>query len=345
MNSAMDRIKVIVTSSFNEMQLDRLRSISPRLRVVLRLKHQWSWSRSDTSDLFEGDEEIFYGFMPPRNLAKAPRLKWVQLHSAGIDHLKDHPIMNSDVLITTASGIHAIPIGEFAIMMMLTLSRHVPRIVKLQTHAQWPNKRIERFAGDELRGKTFGVIGYGSIGREAARIAKHGFKMRILAMTRSGRKEDGGYVEKDVGDPKGILPDSWYNPQQLLQMLSQSDYVLVATPLTDQTRNLIGENELRAMKSNAYIVNVARGEIINENALVRALEEHWIAGAGLDVFATEPLPASSPLWKLDNAFIAPHVSGETFNYNDRVIDLFAENMKRYLTGERLLNVVDKSAKY
>jgi phosphoglycerate dehydrogenase-like enzyme len=343
-NSPIDRIKVIVASSFNETQLDRLRSVSPRLHVTLRQKEPWSWSRSDTSDLFEGDEEIFYGFMPPRDLAKAPRLRWVQLHSAGIDHLKDHPLMRSNVLMTTTSGIHAVPIGEFAIMMMLTLSRHVPHIVRLQTQAHWP-KREERFTGNELRGKNLGVIGYGSIGREAARIAKQGFNMRILAMTRSGRKEDGGYVERNVGDPKGELPDAWYNPQELMQMLSQSDYVLTTTPLTDETRNLIGEKELRAMKSSAYIVNVARGEIINENALVNALKERWIAGAGLDVFATEPLPASSPLWKLDNALIAPHVSGASPRYNDRATDLFAENLKRYLTGEQLLNMVDRSTKY
>jgi len=341
----MQQIKVLMTSNINDTQLNRLRSVSSRLNIVSKPREQGTWSRSDPSELLEGDEEIFYGFMPPRNLSKAPHLKWVQLHSAGIDHLSNHPILSSDILLTTTSGIHAVPMGEFAIMMMLALARHVPKMGKLQDRGEWPTTGKGILRGSELRDKTFGVIGYGSIGREAARIAKQGFKMRVLAMTRTGKKEDGGYVEKDVGDPHGNLPDAWYGSQQLIELLNQSDFVLITTPLTSQTRNLIGEAELRAMKPNGYIMNVARGEVIDENALVRALKEHWIAGAGLDVFATEPLPATSSLWKLENVLIAPHVSGDTPNYNDRALKLFAENLKRYLNGEGLFNLVDKSVGY
>ncbi|MGA2784982.1 MAG: D-2-hydroxyacid dehydrogenase [Candidatus Bathyarchaeia archaeon] len=337
----MPRTKILLTTNFTDVQLNRLRSVSSKLIIVP--KPQRDWSRSDPSDLFEGDEEIFYGFMPPRNISKTPGLKWVQLHSAGIDHLNGHPILSNNVLLTTASGIHAVPIGEFAIMMMLALARHVPSIVKLQDHSEW--SREDTLHGSELRDKTFGIVGYGSIGREAARIAKQGFKMRIIAMTRTDKKEDNGYVERNVGDPQGSLPDAWYRPEQLAELLNQSDFVLITTPLTSQTRNLIGEAELRGMKPSAYIVNVARGGIIDEDALVRALKEHWIAGAGLDVFATEPLPATSALWKLENIIIAPHVSGATPNYNDRAINLFAENLKRYLNGERLFNVVNKSVGY
>jgi len=341
----MQQLKVLLATNINDTQLDRLRSVSSRLNIVSKPREQGTWSRSDPSDIFEGDEEIFYGFMPPRNLSKAPHLRWVQLHSAGIDHLINHPILNSDILLTTTSGIHGVPIGEFAIMMMLALARHVPRMSKFQYNVEWPPSGKGILRGSELRDKTFGVIGYGSIGREAARIAKQGFKMRILAMTRTGKREDGGYVEKNVGDPQGDLPDAWYGPQQLAELLNQSDFVLITTPLTSQTRNLIGEAELRAMKPTGYIMNVARGEVIDENALVRALKEGWIAGAGLDVFATEPLPASSPLWKLENVLIAPHVSGDTPNYNDRAIKLFAENLKRYLNGESLFNLVDKTVEY
>jgi phosphoglycerate dehydrogenase-like enzyme len=340
----VEHIKVIVTSRFNDAQLDRLRAVSPRLVIVSRRVAE-GWGLSDTSDFFEGDEEIFYGFMPPRTLSKVPHLKWVQLHSAGVNHLNDHPIMQSHVQITTSSGIHAVPIGEFAIMMMLALARRVPRMVRMQDQGEWPKERFVAFAGSELRGKTLGVVGYGSIGREAARIAKVGFGMRILALTRAGMRKDLGYVERGIGDPEGKIPDAWFSPQQLVELLSQSDYVLVTAPLTNETRNMIGEAGLRAMKPNAYIINVSRGGIIEENALVRALKEHWIAGAGLDVFATEPLPATSELWKLENALISPHVSGASPTYDDRAVDVFVENLKRYLNGDHLLNLVDKSLGY
>lgn len=337
-------IKVLVTGRFNDTQLNRLRAVSARL-VVVSKPVAAGWSRTDTSDLFEGDEEIFYGFMPPRNLSKTPHLKWAQLHSAGNNQLTDHPIMGTNILITTASGIHAVPIGEFAVMMMLALARHVPRMVRLQDRSEWPKDRSKMFAGSELRRKTLGIVGYGSIGRETARIAKQGFNMRVLALTRTGRKEDSGYVEKDIGDPNGRLPYAWFLPNQLPELLNQSDFVLISTPLTNETRELIGEAELRAMRPTAYIINIARGAIINENALVRALKEHWIAGAGLDVFATEPLPVTSELWKLENALIAPHVSGDSPSYEDRAADLFAENLRRYVNGEQLLNLVDRTRGY
>jgi len=340
----VQQIKVLTTGCFNDAQLNDLRAISPRLIVVSKPVGT-GWSRTDTSNLFEGDEEIFYGFMPPRDLSKAPRLKWIQLHSAGTNQLSDHPIMHSDISITTASGIHAVPIGEFAVMMMLALARHVPRMVRMQDRGEWPKDRSRMFSGSELRGKTLGVIGYGSIGRETARIAKQGFNMQVLALTRSGRKEDLGYIERDLGDPDGRLPSAWFLPNQLRDLLRQSDFVLISTPLTIETQELIGEAELRAMKPTAYIINIARGAIINENALVRALKENWIAGAGLDVFATEPLPVTSGLWKLENALIAPHVSGDSPDYEDRVKDLFAENLKRYLNGEQLLNLVDRKRGY
>jgi len=338
------QIKVLVTGRFNEAQLNRLQAVSPRLIFVSKPVGM-PWSRTDTSDLFEGDEEIFYGFMPPYNLSKAPHLKWVQLYSAGANQLTNHPIMLTDIPITTASGISAVPMSEFAIMMMLALARHVPKMVRMQDRGEWPKDRLKMFTGSELRGRTLGIVGYGSIGREVARIAKQGFDMRILTLTRTGRKEDAGYVEKDVGDPDGRLPDAWFLPNQLRELLSQSDFVLISTPLTNETQDLIRDAELRAMKPTAYIINTARGAIINEQSLVRALKEHWIAGAGLDVFATEPLPATSELWKLENALITPHVSADSSNYEDRSANLFAENLKRYLNGEPLLNLFDRRSGY
>ena len=269
----------------------------------------------------------------------------MQLHSAGINHLGGHPILKSDIRITTSSGIHAIPIGEFAITLMLALARRVPRMVRMQDQGAWPEHRWKTFVGTELRGKSLGIVGYGSIGRETARIAKLGFGMRILALTRGGDKRDRGYREPGVGDPEGNLPDAWFTRAHLHELLAQSDFVLIGTPLTDETRNLIGAAELHAMKPTAFIVNIARGGIVEEAALVSALKENWIAGAGLDVFDKEPLPAESELWKLQNALIAPHVSSMTPNYDDRVVELFSENLRRYLRGDALLNLVDRQAGY
>lgn len=336
--------KILMTLRFTQAQLERVRAVSPQLEVVQKSVQEGSDGR-DTASLFGGDEEIFYGFTPPRDLSAAPRLKWAQLHSAGINHLTNHPILGSDIRITTASGIHAVPIGEFAIALMLALARRVPRMVRMQDGGEWAKERWQTFLGVELRGKTLGIVGYGSIGREAARIAKNGFAMRVLAMTRSSNKQDRGYAEPGVGDPEGKLPDAWFTREQLRDMLAQSDFALVSAPLTDETRRMIAERELQAMKPTAFIVNIARGEIIDEGALVCALKEHWIAGAGLDVFAQEPLPAESELWKLENALIAPHVSGATPHYDDRAVELFCENLRRYLRGEELLNLVDRDKGY
>lgn len=340
----MMETKVLMTMRFTEEQLARVRAVSPRLVVVQKSVREGA-DFNDTSALFDGDEEIFYGMIPPRDLSRAPRLRWVQLHSAGINHLRDHPIWQSNVRVTTASGIHAVPIGEFTIALMLALARKIPLMTRLQTRAEWPRGKWNLFLGTELRGKTLGIIGYGSIGREVARIAKHGFAMRVLAMTRGDERRDRGYHEPGVGDPEGALPEAWFTRAQLLDLLAQSDFVLIATPLTDETRGMLGERELRAMKPTAFLVNIARGGIVDERALVRALQEHWIAGAALDVFEHEPLPADSALWKLDNVIIAPHIAAATPHYDDRAVELFCENLRRYLRGDALLNVVDITRGY
>lgn len=344
----MKKIKVLMTLRFAENLIDRVREVSPNL-VVTQKSVKEDWDSMDTGEFFDGDEEVLYGFMPPKDLSRAPKLKWVQLHSAGINHLliRNHPILTSKIKVTTSSGIHAVPIGEFSIAMMMALARRVPRMVRMQDSGVWtPSaERWKTFLGPEMHGKTLGIVGYGSIGREVARIAKSGFGIKILAMTYSGQKPDRGYCAPGVGDPDGELPDGWFDRKQLRTMLAISDYVLISTPLTDATRNLIGEAELRAMKPTAFIINIARGGIIDETALIRALKENWIAGAGLDVFDKEPLPANSELWKLENALIAPHVSSATPHYDERAADLFCENLRRYLAGKELLNLINLDKGY
>lgn len=335
-------IPILMTLDFSDSLLDELRAVSPRLEIQ---QHTARDGRDDTGMSLDGNEEILYCFTPPRNLERAPKLKWVQLHSAGVDHLQGHPIWDTDITITTTSGIHAVPIGEFTFALLLALARKIPKIVRLQERGEWLRNRTEVLSGLELRGKTIGIVGYGSIGREIGRIAKYGFHMRVLAMRRTMQTPRRRYNEPGVGDPEGRIPDAWFAPQDMTAMASECDMLVLAAPATAETRALVGEEQLRAMKPHALLVNIARGELIDDRALVIALKEGWIAGAGLDAFAIEPLPRGHQLWHMDNVIISPHISGATGKYNDRAASLFAENLRRYLTGLPLLNVVSHDLRY
>jgi phosphoglycerate dehydrogenase-like enzyme len=337
-----DKIPVLLTLRFNEEQLNRLRAVSPRLSIRQESVQD---DHDDIAPFLHGDEEIIYAMTPPRDLGKLSTLKWVQLHSAGINQLRNHPIWTTDVQITTASGIHAMPIGEFVLALMLALARKLPRIIRLQERAEWPRHKWELLLGSELHGKTVGIVGYGSIGREVARIAHYGFNMRVLAMSHGGRSHRPRYVESGVGDPEGAIPERWFARGELGALLQKSDFVVLALPLTEESKYLIGEEQLRAMKPSAFLVNIARGELVDERALVRALKEGWIAGAGLDAYATEPLPRDSQLWHIENVIVSPHISAATPHYDDRAVELFAENLRRYLGGQPLLNLVDKEKGY
>jgi phosphoglycerate dehydrogenase-like enzyme len=184
-----------------------------------------------------------------------------------------------------------------------------------------------------LRSKTVGIVGLGHIGREVARLAK-AFGMRVVATRRSARQSQ-----------RARYVDRLFAPDQLLQLLSESDFVVLTLPLTKETHKIIGEAELRSMKPTAYLINVARGQVVDEEALARVLEEHRIAGAGLDVFTREPLPADSRLWKLPNVIISPHIAGYMENYSEQATAVFCENLRRYLGGKRLINVVGKERGY
>jgi phosphoglycerate dehydrogenase-like enzyme len=196
-----------------------------------------------------------------------------------------------------------------------------------------------------MRGKTLGVIGYGSIGRETARIAR-GLGMNVLALKRNPQdRRDEGWNPPGVGDAEGAIPSRWYNPEQCGDILHESDYITITLPLTQQTRGLIGRKEIAAMRPSSYIVNVGRGEVIDQEALADALREKRIGGAGLDVFEREPLESESPLWDLENVILTPHVSGGFKDYNGACCELFAANLQRFRNGQRLLNLIDRTAGY
>ena len=339
----METIHVVCTLRFTDAMLDQLRAVAPRLCVTQKTCHDAGEVAATLAD--HPQVEVLYAFhLPTDALDRAPRLRWVQLHSAGADHLLNHPAMKSDVAITTVSGIHATPIAEYVLASLLAHRWRVPLWTRCQREAKWPPGRWDLYARPELRGSTLGIVGYGSIGREVGRLGQ-AFGMRVLALRRSTGRAEQGYAVEHTGDPEGAIPTRFYPPEALHEMLSECDYVVVALPLTADTVHRIGEAELRAMKPTAYLVNIARGAIVDEAALVRAMREKWIAGAGLDVFEQEPLPTDSPLWELENVLISPHVAGFTPHYDERATALFAENLQRYLSGRPLLNLVDKVRGY
>jgi phosphoglycerate dehydrogenase-like enzyme len=339
----VEPIQVLCTLRFTTDLLDQLRAVSPRLQVTQQ-------TCRDIDEVAAAIVEhpqtgVLYTFHLPSNILDlAPDLHWVQLHSAGADHILDHPIMDSDVAVTTTSGIHTIPIAEYVFASLLAHRWQVPLWTRCQREVRWPSNRWALYARPELRGSTLGIVGYGSIGREVGRLGKT-FGMKVLAFRRSAGRTEQGYSIEDTGDPQGAIPDRFYPPEALHEMLAACDYIVVALPLTPTTTHFIGEEELRVMKPSAYLVNIARGQIVDEAALIQALQEGWIAGAGLDVFETEPLPADSPLWEMENALISPHVAGFSPRYDERAAALFAQNLARYIAGEPLLNLVDKELGY
>jgi len=235
--------------------------------------------------------------------------------------------------------------AEHALAMILAFRWRLQTMWRFQARSEWPQGRWDLFAAPELRGSTLGLVGYGAIARELARQAQ-ALGMRVLATNRSGqRRPYRGFSEAGVGDPEALIPEEIYPTAQLPSMLAQSDYVVVLAPLTSETRHLIDAVAFEAMKPAAFFFNLARGGLVDETAMIEALQQDQIAGAGLDVFQEEPLPADSPLWQLENVIVSPHVSGFTPRYDDRASDLFAENLGRYLGGEPLLNLVDRESGY
>lgn len=331
---------VLVTAPFPPHLLDKLRSVS-RDVVVEQIKldnGRWPADLRTTA-------EVVYAITDVPRPDQAPNLRWVQAHFAGVDHLHDKAIWQSDILITSASGVHTTNIGQYVLAQMLAWANRVPRWLQYQHKAEWPTARWEKFVPQELRGSTLGIVGYGSIGREIGRLAK-AFGMKVLATKRDARHlEDRDFNLPRVGDPRGELADRIYPPEATRSMVAECDFVVIAAPLTPKTHHLFDEEMLRALKPSCFLINIGRGPIIKEEDLVRALKKGWIAGAGLDVFETEPLPAKSPLWQMENVILSPHVSGFTPYYDERVTDLFADNLRRYLAGEPLLNVVNRERGY
>jgi phosphoglycerate dehydrogenase-like enzyme len=237
------------------------------------------------------------------------------------------------IVITNSRGVSTITIAEHVMALILLLTRQLKQFISAQISGVWVQRPNDAYVYPviELEGQTLGIIGVGTVGREIARRAK-GFGMTTLA-TKKTPTTSPPFVDE-------LLPHT-----ELKTLLNRSDFVVISAPLTPETRGMIGEAELQAMKKTAYLINIGRGKIIQQTALIQALKEKEIAGAGLDVFEVEPLPPESELWGMENVIITPHVAWETVHWWKRTVSVFCDNLQRYLEQKPLINLVDKKAGY
>ena len=282
--------------------------------VILRTKSEGSPTNVGT----DIKSEILRGVYTERSeRAQNDKLKWIHLTSAGVDRLPQK-FRDSDVLVTNSSGVHPIPISEHVFSFILMFARGIHISFRHQIEKGEWERNFQKFNVAELPDQTIGIVGYGNIGKEVGRLARL-FRMKILVVT----------------SKNGNLND----------LLKSSDYVVNCLPLTSNTLHFFDRTKLSKMKNSAFFINIGRGKTVDEKALIDTLKSGKIAGAGLDVTEVEPLPKSSPLWKLDNVILTPHYSGWTPHYMDRVIEIFCKNLKAYLKGQKLPNLVDKKRGY
>lgn len=297
---------------------------------VVRLDLQGNLD-SDPRDAEVYVHEWSYNAYFDRVLAQLPNLRWLHTESAGIDHLLTPALLSRDLVMTNSAGVYAVPIAEFVIAYMLDRVKCLSKFKLAQQQNRWLTySEVEALGLQELMGATVLIIGAGGIGRAIATRAR-AFGMRVWGSCLHPRSLPGFDLVVGAREWRKLIPEA--------------DYVVLATPLTAQTKHLIDTSVLQSMQASAYLINIARGEIIDENALIHALQQGWIAGAALDAFTIEPLPSDSQLRSLPNVFITPHCSGISNQQMQRVIPLFLENLALYRAGKPLRNIVDKAAGY
>ena len=323
-------LRVHVASRLSEEHLDQIRDVSPRVRLTYQPYSPYEASTGIEAAL--SDVEVLFSHHARFALSAAPHLRWLQLPGDGLDHLRGAPVMRSSVTITN-TRVFGIPIAEYVFASIIGYYRRFPQMmVQFQQGRVWPRNQWDDYIGEDIAGKVMAIIGYGEIGRRIARIAES-CDMTVIATRRS--QTSIGHEGRVEVHPAG----------RLREVLAAADVVVVCLPLTDETEGVIGEAELRAMKPGSYLVNIGRGKVIDERALLRALSEKRIGGAGLDVHAQTPLPSDSPFFDLPNVILTPHMSGVSRGYFERATTLFCENLRRYLSGDALMNLVDKDKGY
>lgn len=343
--SANEKLKVLITSYLDPSLVETIREKVPEVEVIYRLdllykprhatdhtsvpsrtpeqENEWKELLATADVLFDFDHSHMDD-LPEL----AHNLKWIQATSAGIGQFvrSKRYAERTNWIFTTASGVHVRPLAEFVTMSMLIFAKDYFRVEKQQAGKVWTY-----FTANELRDYTLGILGLGKIGREIARIAKT-FDMRVVGTRRN---------------PEQLTPnvDEVYPPSELFKVLRQSNFLCICTPHTDETAGMIGAREIAELPDRAVLINISRGAVVDEPALVEALRSGKLYGASLDVFAKEPLPPESPLWTMPHVIVSPHSASNSFNENRRIVELFCENLKRYTSGRPLVNVLDVKKLY
>ncbi len=302
---------------------------------IIRVAQPEERPRSLPVDLIAGCDILFCTNLP-ENYAEMKQLKWVQISTAGFQQITGKGLEKKGIRASNALGVSDIPIAEWNIAMMINLARDLRAMIRHQEAGIWDRAAVHQ---REIRGLVVGIWGYGGIGRATARLAK-ALQMRVHVMTRNGiRSRDNNYEVPGTGDPDGILPDQAYTIDEKKTFLAALDFLILAFPLSTSTDGLIGEEDLQLLPRHAFLLNPARGKLVKEEALIRALNESWIAGAALDTHYHYPMPADHPLWKMPQVILTPHISGSTQSphYLERVYDIFIQNLERYISGKPLLN--------
>jgi len=343
-------VRIVIASYLEPHHVDRIRAVNPRLEIVYEpdLLPRPRYVADHVGHAFERPEEderrwvsllaeaeVLFDFdqthledLPER----APSLSWIQATSAGIGQLvAQHRYVERmpETVFTTASGVHAIPLAEYTLMSILMFRRQVPEMLADQQERRW-----QRFASTDLTERSLAVVGMGSIGREVARLAS-AFGMRTIGVKRSVAGID----------PASLHLEALYASDELHAALRDAEHLVLSAPHTPETEGLIGAAELALLAPGAIVVNVARGALIDESALVDALQSGHVGGAALDVFREEPLPPDSPFWTMPNVLVCSHSAGTSDRENERITDIFCDNLRRYLAGSPLLNVLDIARMY
>jgi phosphoglycerate dehydrogenase-like enzyme len=329
-------MRMILAVDLRPETIDRLRALSPDLEIVDRTGDP----TLDLETLADPGVEVLVGRRAPHDLGGVPALRWLQVASAGVDHLADDPPWRKGLLVTNAKGVYAVPIGEYVCGMILRVHQPAAWSTDQAAH-HWPTTGEPPLI-ESVRGQTAVIVGYGAIGREVARhVAALG--MRVLAVKpRPEVREDSSYRVAGTGDPDGSIPERIVGGDGLLDAAREAHVLVLTMPLTDASRGIISRDVIAALPPHAWLINVSRGPLVDEPALLEALRDGRLAGAVLDVFGEEPLPPDSPWWDARNVIVTPHASGHSLLYFD---DLVVENVRRYLAGEALLNLVDPERGY
>jgi phosphoglycerate dehydrogenase-like enzyme len=340
------QLNILIASSLGPDLVERIQAVDPdRLRVIFEpellpvpryvadhhgVRRNLSEAQRQRwqSHLAEADVLFDFDWLAPAELPRsAPRLRWIQATSAGIGEMvRRTQLFDSNIIFTTAVGVHANSLAEFALLGLLYFYRGVPQLLRWQESRHW-----ERYTNRELTGARVLVVGLGGVGRAvAARCAQFG--LEVWGSRRTANDP-----------PEGVTRLVPY--RDIRSVLPAIDGLVLACPLTEHTARLIGPDEFAALRPTAVLVNIARGAVVDEAAMIQALRDGHLAGAALDVFETEPLPPTSPLWSLPNVLISPHSASTVHRENDRIVDIFCENLRRYLDGRPLINLFERTRGY